>query len=200
MDNAPLLHLRGIEARRRRRSLFAPLDLRLLPGERCLLEGPNGLGKTTLAQIVCGLRRPARGSLRRPEHLGYVPQEPRFPEHLKVQDYLSQLAALCAQPSRECLRQAQQAIALFQLQDATRHRIRTLSRGWKQRLNLARAWLGDPPLVVLDEPQTALDREGMNRLTEILDQGRQACLVLAPPGTGCETLVQTRLSLRPATA
>lgn len=184
----PILLVEELSLRRGDRILCAGFACRLAAGERGLVIGPNGSGKSTLALAVCRLLRPVGGRILAPPRIGYAPQEPRFPPAVGARRYLAELAALGG-AGRAARALAERALARFGLDAEARRPIEQLSRGWRQRLNLARAWLGEPALLVLDEPQTALDPEGMEALRGLLaDGGGAAALILAPAGSGCEGL------------
>ena len=100
---------------------------------------------------------------------------------LECQDYLEQLAALSGVAHRQQRNCAQEALELFVLNQYANKKIRTLSRGWQQRLNLARTWLNQPQLVILDEPHTALDPDGLALLGRALAAPNINGLILAPP-------------------
>lgn len=189
-----MLHGENFSLERGGRSLASGLNLALGAGERGLVVGPNGSGKSTLAAGICRLL-PLAGRFTRPDFIGYAPQEPLFPAHRRAGEYLRELAALGG-AGANAPAQADAALRTFDLSDAASRRIGELSRGWRQRLNLARAWLGAPRLVVLDEPQTALDPEGMAALLRALSASNApAVLIVAPPGVGCETLAPVLLRL-----
>ncbi|RMH05225.1 MAG: ABC transporter ATP-binding protein [Planctomycetota bacterium] len=189
MDPQPLLTIRHLRLVRGGRVVLAGFSLDLAPAERGLVLGANGSGKSSLALAVAGLLRPAGGAIRRPDRVGLAPQEPRFPADLPLARMLAELAALGGSRPAEARRLAGEALERFGLEPDARRRVGELSRGWRQRLNLARAWLGRPPLVILDEPQTALDPDGMKLLRRNLaEENGPAALILAPPATGCDGL------------
>lgn len=196
MNNDPVLVIENLSVKRGRQVLIAALNLKVSAGEAVLLLGGNGLGKTTLADILCGLQPTSgRGHFRRPSHCGYAQQEPKFPRERRVASYLKDLAAISGATRSAISAWAEQALDEFALEAFAKRRIGELSRGWRQRLNLARAFLGNPQLVVLDEPQTALDPQGMEHLQRKFleiesrhDDPYPAVVILSPPGTGCEAL------------
>lgn len=192
-----MLHGEDIRLERGGCILAADFSLALGAGERGLVVGPNGSGKSTLAAGICRLL-PISGRITRPDFIGYAPQEPVFPSHRRAGEYLRELAALGGARAQASA-QAEMALRQFELTAAAPRRIGELSRGWRQRLNLARAWLGAPGLVVLDEPQTALDPEGMAALVRAMsDNEAPAVLIVAPPGVGCEALAPVLLRLNGA--
>ncbi len=184
------------------RRLVAGVSLALRRGERLLLVGPNGSGKSTLALTIAGvLPGPAAGRLVRPPRVGLCPQEPAFPMRHRVGDHLMEVALLGGADRASAARDVGARLEEWDLAPAERTPIGRLSRGWRQRLALARAFLGAPDLVVLDEPLTALDPEGVAALRRVLGRGGgPAVLVLAPPDTGCEGLAPAHSPLVPLAA
>lgn len=199
MTSTPVLQVQQLGLSRGGRRLVVPLDLQLSVGERGLLFGGNGSGKTTLMETLCGLLPVTEGSVEHQGRIGYVPQEPHFPDHLTCKDYLNQLHQLGTAPKKQRADDVCQALDLFQLQNHAKDRIGSLSRGWRQRMNLARAWLCAPELLLLDEPQTALDPSGMQALQGAIEQSQtSAILIVAPQGVGCDDLAPLLLELQPA--
>jgi ABC-type multidrug transport system ATPase subunit len=208
MSASTILQFEQLVLSRGKQRVAGPLDLSLPRGQHGLVTGPNGSGKTTLVLAIAGLMAPTSGKLLRPERIGLVPQEPEFPLHLRCSDYFRQLLALQGKAARRADEtdtksalaqdgtQIQKALRLFQLEPFAKRRIGELSRGWRQRLNLARGWLAEPELLILDEPQTALDPSGMAALTAALAEDTQtAALIVAPAGVGCESLAPLVMEL-----
>jgi len=197
MSSSPVLKVNHLCLERGGRRLAEPLDLELHRGERGLIHGGNGSGKTTLMETLCGLLPVTNGMVEHIGCIGYVPQEPLFPHHLTCRDYLNQLLQLSGRARDQRKQEVSRALEQFQLQAHAADRVGSLSRGWRQRLNLARAWLGQPELLLLDEPQTALDPEGMAALEEAIQQASaSAVLVVAPEGVGCDLLGPLLASLQ----
>jgi Cu-processing system ATP-binding protein len=134
-------------------------------GETIALVGHNGAGKTTLLKLMLGLVHPSEGSIRvlgeNPAHgefearrrLGYLPENVAFNAALTGREVLSFYARL----KRE---RAGKALALLDrvgLGEASTRRVGTYSKGMRQRLGLAQALIGEPQLLLLDEPTTGLD-------------------------------------------
>jgi ABC-2 type transport system ATP-binding protein len=146
------------------------------PGITGLL-GPNGAGKTTLLKLICGLAAPSQG---RVSVLGQDPRRGRdiyrrigvMSEHESTYDILTgrQLVELSAQlrDVRDVRSAARSAIALVDMADAADRRVRTYSRGMKQRIKLAATIVHDPALLILDEPLTGADPRHRVEFQELL--------------------------------
>jgi len=158
------------------------VDLTLERGITSLL-GPNGAGKTTLLSVLATVGEPDAGrvsvfgldprqaaervEIRR--RLGYLPQELGYHRHFTVAAFLDYVAILKEITGRR--RRAEEVarvLAAVGLEDRARARIRALSGGMRQRLAIAQALLGQPDLLVLDEPTAGLDPEQRLRFRELL--------------------------------
>jgi len=124
------------------------------------LLGPNGAGKSTLMKILIGLWRADSGTIEVPERIGYLPENNPLYEEMYVTEYLEFMAGLtrCGNADVEKL------ISMVGLTPERHKHIRELSKGYRQRVGLAQALLGNPQLLILDEPTTGLDP---NQLVEI---------------------------------
>ena len=147
------------------------------------LLGPNGAGKTTLLSILATVNEPDAGRVSAfgldPGHaaerveirrrLGYLPQELGYHRHFTVAAFLDYVAILKEITDRR--RRAEEVarvLAAVGLEDRARSRIRALSGGMRQRLGIAQALLGQPGLLILDEPTAGLDPEQRLRFRELL--------------------------------
>jgi ABC-2 type transport system ATP-binding protein len=149
------------------------------------LLGPNGAGKTTLLRMLASVLRPDSGSIRlfgldpadqreRVEirrRLGYLPQSPGLYPGFTPFDLVDYVAVLKEHTDREWRRrETRRVLESVGLQDVMHKRIRRLSGGMRQRVALAAAMLGDPDLLVLDEPANGLDPEQRLHLRSLLAQ------------------------------
>ena len=126
------------------------------------LLGPNGAGKSTLMKILIGLWNADGGSVEAPKRIGYLPENNPLYEEMYVVEYLRFMAKITQVSQSELV--VDELIERVGL-TAERHKhIRELSKGYRQRVGLAQALLGDPELLILDEPTTGLDP---NQLVEI---------------------------------
>jgi ABC-2 type transport system ATP-binding protein len=148
------------------------------------LLGTNGAGKTTLIRLALGdlvptagtvTRDPARGSA---PPLGYCPQDARFPASFRVRDVFDYLAWLRRIARRERTEQVREALAVAGLEDRAHDRVGSLSGGMVRRMAIAQAFLGRPPVVLLDEPTTGLDPEQRVRCRELVARVAERATVL----------------------
>lgn len=153
-----------------------PLHLTVERGETLALVGPNGSGKTTLLKGVAGLVRPTAGAISVGGHdlakhgrearraVGYMPQRLGFPEGTTPREVLRLVARL-----RDTdLPRPAALLERVGLEDVLDRQIETLSGGMRQRLGLALALLGDPEVLLLDEPSAALDPTGALLMRDLL--------------------------------
>ncbi|MEK7315354.1 MAG: ABC transporter ATP-binding protein [Candidatus Eisenbacteria bacterium] len=157
------------------------LTFEVAPGETFAVIGPNGAGKTTTLKMILGLARPDTGRIalgpeglpphdpRAREHLGYVPQRVEFPPARTAAEILDYFAALRGLPAAAATR----ALARVGLADVAGRRASELSGGYAQRLSLAQALLGDPSVLVLDEPTASLDPEATWEFRSLVEQLRR---------------------------
>jgi ABC-2 type transport system ATP-binding protein len=147
------------------RRALAGVSLEVNAGEAVLLVGRNGAGKTTLLRIATGFLDADAGSVtidgipiadraRAQARVGYLPEHAPAPAELTVRDHLATRARLKGVDDRGAVDKAMQAADI--VGEAGR-RIGTLSKGFRQRVGLADALLGEPPLLILDEPTSGMD-------------------------------------------
>ena len=137
------------------------VTLSIPEGQVLGLLGPNGAGKSTLMKILIGLWKADSGTVQVPERIGYLPENNPLYEEMYVSEYLQFMAELTGIPG---FRDTETLIERVGLTPERHKHIRELSKGFRQRVGLAQALLGDPQLLILDEPTTGLDP---NQLVEI---------------------------------
>ncbi|MEZ5100924.1 MAG: ABC transporter ATP-binding protein [Thermoleophilia bacterium] len=149
-----------------------PVDLALHPGEALGLVGPNGAGKSTLLAILAGALAPSTGTVELAgpgARRGWVPQRPGLYARLSPRENLEFFADLARVPDGAA--EAGRLLALVEVPDEPAPAGR-LSVGNQQRLSLAVALLGDPAVILLDEPTAALDPRQQRRLWALVDDLR----------------------------
>jgi len=148
--------------------------------------GPNGAGKTTTIKMLMGLIRPSRGTatlLGRPigdlearARLGFLPEHPYFYDYLKPVEFLEFYGRLFRLTARERRQRAEALIDRVGLRHAVNRPLRKFSKGMVQRIGIAQALIGDPELVVMDEPMSGLDPMGRKDVRDLIfelkEQGR----------------------------
>jgi heme exporter protein A len=153
------------------------VSLRIEVGDTVLLYGPNGAGKTTLLRLLATLGRPTEGQVllggqdlhrnsAAKAALGFVSHTTFLYGDLTVRENLRFIGKLFGLPLLEDKIDA--ALELFNLRERARVPVRELSRGFQQRVTLARAFLHDPRFLLLDEPFTGLDAESAEKLKALL--------------------------------
>jgi len=152
------------------------ISMTLPQGEVVGLLGPNGAGKTTLIKLIAGIISPTKGELRVPDgngswpSIGYKPERLVFPGNLVASQYLEMVAGLCNIDRKDVDNVVLESLARVNLLAAANKQIKTLSKGMRQRLGLAQALIGDPDLILLDEPSSGLDPEGQEEMQTYIDE------------------------------
>lgn len=175
------LRLHGVGQRWGDRLLFEGVELHVGNGESLVIAGPSGSGKTTLLHIAAGLMEPCSGRVEiagsdpyaapdraafRLRHVGLVFQDLLVFEHLDVSENLEVVAAFA--PIRADGARISRLLALVGLSALRASPIRNLSRGERQRLVIARACVGAPHLLLMDEPTASLDSQARDELLPVI--------------------------------
>jgi len=154
------------------------VSLEVQPGEIFGLLGRNGAGKTTLVKILLGIAKPSRGqawllgepagtsSVRR--RVGFLAEDHRFPEYHTGYSLLDFYGALLGVPRSERRRRIPEMLELVGLKERMHSKVRTYSKGMKQRVGIAQAMLHDPDVLFLDEPTDGVDPVGRREIREML--------------------------------
>lgn len=156
------------------------LNLKVQRGTIHGFLGPNGAGKSTTIKILVGLLKATSGSakvLSQEVHVdqadarlkvGYMPELPRFPKHLKGAELLDVYGRMYGLSQQELKEQIPHLIDVVGLKGRENDLIGKYSKGMQQRIGIAQALLGNPELVVLDEPSIGLDPVGMVEVRELV--------------------------------
>ena len=171
--DAPLLSARGVARRFGRHVALAPATLDVRAGAALALIGPNGAGKSTLLAVLAGALEPTAGEVRRaepPPRVGWVPQRPAQYGRLSARENLELFARLEGVPSVP--ETVQRLLGLVRLPDDGQPAAE-LSAGNQQRLNVAIALLGDPDVLLLDEPTASLDPGQRRRVWDVVGEVKE---------------------------
>jgi heme exporter protein A len=171
--------------------LFRRLSFTLRGGQTLAITGANGSGKSTLLRILAGVLRPKAGTVmlrrngeaisteERPLYTGLVAPYLGVYEQLSAYENLAFLAETRRLPEAESRIPA--ILERVQLAGREHDRVGTYSSGMKQRVKYAAALLGEPPLLLLDEPSANLDAAGMDMVRDVMDrqQASERLLIVA---------------------
>jgi ABC-2 type transport system ATP-binding protein len=157
---------RGLVKRYGDRVALRGVSLAAGRGELVAVIGPNGAGKTTLLSILAGIQPADEGDVDAPASIGWVPQQPALYGKLTVEENLMLFARL--ERSRDPRATVDRMLDLTDLGGRAGDQVSTLSGGNRQRVNIAIGLLGEPDVLLLDEPSAALDPRQRERLWEFI--------------------------------
>jgi ABC-2 type transport system ATP-binding protein len=158
------------------------IDLSVREGDVFGFLGPNGAGKTTTIRMLTGLARPTAGSasvlgydvrsevVKAKKAFGVVPENSNLYDELTALENLVFMGRMYGVPRQQCLRRAEELLALFRLTDKRDTRFGSLSRGMKRALTIAAALVHQPRLLFLDEPTVGLDVLNARQLRAVVGQ------------------------------
>ncbi|MEV0272570.1 ABC transporter ATP-binding protein [Hamadaea sp. NPDC050747] len=178
-----ILETSGLTKRYGTHAALDGVDLRVPAGSVYGLVGPNGAGKTTLLGILAGLRRPTSGDIRVTadrRRIAILPDTPQFDPWLTGREVVSLAAHLVAAPTPQSAVAARVDAVLADsgLAEVADRRVGGYSRGMLQRLGLAATVVGDPELLLLDEPASALDPVGRREVLNLISRLRGHATVI----------------------
>jgi len=166
------------------REILSGINLDLDEGKFLGIVGPNGGGKTTFLRVILGLVKPSAGEVlvmgKEPKEIvkrgafGYLPQhlnvDPDFPATARdvVLMGLAGRAGLFRRPSGKDVQKAEEMLVIMGMSGYEKHTFGSLSGGQQQRVSIARALIGDPKLLILDEPSTGIDVVGQEDFYHLL--------------------------------
>ncbi|WNG42053.1 ABC transporter ATP-binding protein [Archangium minus] len=164
-----MIEVQNLTKRYRERVAVDHLNFSVAEGQILGFLGPNGAGKSTTMKILTGFLPPSEGTARvagfdvfeQPlevkRRIGYLPETPPLYPEMTVVGYLKFVAQLKGLPGRGVRAEVERVGGLTGLSDVMGRVIQNLSKGFKQRVGIAQALLGSPPVLILDEPTEGLD-------------------------------------------
>jgi ABC-2 type transport system ATP-binding protein len=210
---APVLAVGAVTKRwpRQPEPVLRGIDLEVRAGELAWVTGDNGAGKTTLLRVVAGIIAPDEGTIRvcgleaahrrrdYQRQIGLVTAgNSGVYARMTVRQHLDYWARLALVVPRHRPERVERSIELFGLAALAGRRMDRMSMGQRQRVRVAMAFLHEPALVLLDEPATSLDEDGIASLLQAVEAHRQAggsALWCSPSGEEIGTRVDKRLRL-----
>lgn len=170
-----VLEIKGLRKKLGKREIIKGIDLELKEGEILGFLGPNGAGKTTTIRMIVGLINPDSGEIRicgenlknkkkALKNVGAVVENPELYKYLSGRENLMQIARIRGVAKEE----VNELIALVGLESRINEKVSKYSLGMKQRLGLAAALIGNPKLLILDEPTNGLDPSGIIDFREVV--------------------------------
>ena len=163
------------------------VNLTIGDGEVVGLLGPNGAGKSTLMKIMVGVWDATSGEVQVPKSIGFLPEQNPLYEDMYVREYLRFFVELRT-PKSPLLhstpytlhQQVEDLINRVGLTAEANKRVGQLSKGYKQRVGLAQAMIGDPELLILDEPTTGLDPNQLEDIRALIrEMGKDRTVILS---------------------
>lgn len=156
------------------------ITLQIPEGEMFGFLGQSGAGKTTTIKCILNLTHVVSGTIKlfgkshtdpkARSHLGYVPEQPYFYDHLSVYELMEMYAYLAGVPSGNVTTAIEQALAAVHIEEKIKAPLRSLSKGQTQRVAMAQAIVAKPKLLILDEPFSGLDPLGRKQCKDLLFQ------------------------------
>ena len=169
-----MIEIKGIRKNFGKLEVLKGFDFSLSKGKITAILGPNGSGKTTLIKSILGLVLPSEGNIRIDgkmisgdwlyrNDIGYLPQIARFPENLKVLEIIRLIEEV-----RDKKGNYLELIETFDLKNFVNKKLRQLSGGTRQKVNIVLTFMFDCPIYILDEPTAGLDPIALIRLKELI--------------------------------
>jgi len=179
-SDEPLIALDSVSKRYGSKEIIHDISFDVKRGEIVGFLGPNGAGKTTTMKMISGFTAATSGTvkvagfdmaqdnLEGARRLGYLPEHPPLYEVLDVTSYLKFVAKVKRIPNHKMRSEIDRVISSCQLEAVTTREIFKLSKGYRQRVGLAQALIGDPDVLLLDEPTAGLDPGQIQETREVI--------------------------------
>ncbi|MDQ8206582.1 ABC transporter ATP-binding protein [Coraliomargarita sp. SDUM461003] len=185
MESIPSIRVKDLTRQYGALTAIHKVNFTVNPGEVVGFLGPNGAGKSTTMRILSGIMSATSGSAwvggtcvaQNPHEvkrkIGYMPENNPLPDDMRVVEYLRFRARLKEVPKRKLRASVQEAMEICDLARTARRKIiGTLSKGFRQRVGIADALLGDPEVIIMDEPTIGLDPHQIQGIRKLIDNLR----------------------------
>ena len=176
------IHIEHLNKHIGKQHVLKDICLTINDGEVVGLLGPNGAGKSTLMKIMVGVWNATDGEVQVPKSIGFLPEQNPLYEDMYVREYLRCFVSLRSkeQGAKNKDQLVEELIERVGLQREAHKKIGQLSKGYRQRVGLAQAMIGDPELLILDEPTTGLDPNQLEDIRALIrEMGAQRTVILS---------------------
>ena len=176
------IHIEHLNKHIGKQHVLKDICLTINDGEVVGLLGPNGAGKSTLMKIMVGVWNATNGEVQVPKSIGFLPEQNPLYEDMYVREYLRFFVGLRSkeQGAKNKDQLVEELIERVGLQREAHKKIGQLSKGYRQRVGLAQAMIGDPELLILDEPTTGLDPHQLEDIRALIrEMGAQRTVILS---------------------
>lgn len=176
------IHIEHLNKHIGKQHVLKDICLTINDGEVVGLLGPNGAGKSTLMKIMVGVWNATNGEVQVPKSIGFLPEQNPLYEDMYVREYLRFFVSLRSkeQGAKNKDQLVEELIERVGVQREAHKKIGQLSKGYRQRVGLAQAMIGDPELLILDEPTTGLDPNQLEDIRALIrEMGAQRTVILS---------------------
>lgn len=176
------IHIEHLNKYIGKQHVLKDICLTINDGEVVGLLGPNGAGKSTLMKIMVGVWNATNGELKVPSSIGFLPEQNPLYEDMYVREYLRFFVGLRSkeQGTKSQDKIVEELIERVGLTVEANKKIGQLSKGYRQRVGLAQAMIGDPELLILDEPTTGLDPNQLEDIRALIrEMGEERTVILS---------------------
>ena len=176
------IHIQHVNKFIGKQHVLKDISLSINDGEVIGLLGPNGAGKSTLMKIMVGVWDATSGEVQVPKSIGFLPEQNPLYEDMYVREYLRFFVGLRSkeQGAKNKDQLVEELIERVGLTAEANKRVGQLSKGYRQRVGLAQAMIGDPELLILDEPTTGLDPNQLEDIRALIrEMGKARTVILS---------------------
>ena len=176
------IHIEHLNKYIGKQHVLKDICLAINDGEVVGLLGPNGAGKSTLMKIMVGVWNATNGEVQVPKSIGFLPEQNPLYEDMYVREYLRFFVELRSkeQGAKSQDKIVEELIERVGLTVEANKKIGQLSKGYRQRVGLAQAMIGDPELLILDEPTTGLDPNQLEDIRALIrEMGEERTVILS---------------------